>query len=211
MTTTERIIEQATNLFIRSGIKAITMDDISREAGVSKRTIYENFKDKDDLLRTCLDDMDKKFSAERERIIEASENIIHSVFGMMKHGIQVMQQVNPLFLEDLKRHHLKVWKEVYRVNSEFQRTQTLKILRKGINQGLIRQGVNVEIVSTLLMQQLRYMHDKQIFPEEKFPRQLVFENVMINFFRGIATKKGLEMIDQYLESESGFFLTTHDE
>jgi TetR/AcrR family transcriptional regulator, cholesterol catabolism regulator len=207
MTTRERIIEQASNQFLKFGIKAITMDDISREAGVSKRTIYENFRDREDLLRACLDALDKKFSLERERVLESSENIIHSVFGMMKLGIQAMQQVNPLFQEDLKRHHLKVWKEVYRVNTENQRKHTLMILREGINQGFIRQGVNVDIVATLLMQQLRYMDDKHIFPEDKFPRQLVFENVVINFFRGIATIKGLELIDQYLDRESDFFLT----
>ena len=195
-------------MFMRSGIKAITMDDISRDAGVSKRTIYENFRDKDDLVRACLDSMDKVFTREQDLIIEASGNIIELVFQMMKLGIQTMKQVNPLFQEDLKRHHLKVWKEVYRVNTEKQRRQTLTILRKGINQGLFRQGVNVEIVAILLMQQLRLMHDRHIFPEETFSRQLVFENVVINFLRGIATNKGLELIDDYLEKESGFFLSS---
>jgi AcrR family transcriptional regulator len=207
MTTRERITEMASQLFQRAGIKAITMDDIAREAGVSKRTIYENFRDKNDLLRACLTDMDRKFADQQELVTQASGNIIEMVFGMMKLGIQAMNQVNILFLEDLKRHHLKVWKEVYRVNTENQRRQILTILKKGINQGLFRKEIDVDIVGLLLIQQLRLMHDKNVFPEGMFSRQVVFENVMINFFRGIATGRGLQLIDQYLEKDSDFFLT----
>lgn len=191
-------------MFLRSGIRAITMDDISREAGVSKRTIYENFQDKDDLLRKCLNFLDEAYNKESELITQQSENTIQMVFGYLKLGIKMLNQVNPLFIEDIKRYHIKVWKEVYKINTEKQRVQVLTILKKGINQGLFRKEIDVEIVTILLVNQLRMMHDTTVFPREQFPQRLVFENVMIAFFRGIATQKGLEMIDKILTEESIF-------
>ncbi len=199
MTVKEKIIEKAIALFLRSGIRAITMDDISREAGVSKRTIYENFKDKDDLLRNCMIAMDIEYTKEHEAVVQQSENIIQLVFGLMKLGIKAINQINPLFFDDLRRYHIRVWKEVYKISAEKQRTQTLTILRKGINQGVFRKEIDLEIVTILLMEQLRMMPDKTIFPHDKFSQSVIFENVIINFFRGIATKKGLELIDNLLE------------
>jgi TetR/AcrR family transcriptional regulator, cholesterol catabolism regulator len=199
MTIKEKIIERAIALFLRSGIRAITMDDISREAGVSKRTIYENFKDKDDLLRNCMVVMDAEFSKEHEAVVQRSENIIQMVFGMMKLGVKAFNMINPLFFDDLKRYHIRIWKEVYKISAEKQRTQTLTILRKGINQGIFRKEIDLEIVTILLMEQLRIMPDKTIFPHDKFSQSIIFENVIINFFRGIATKKGLDLIDKLLE------------
>ncbi len=192
-------------MFLRSGIRAITMDDISREAGVSKRTIYENFQDKDDLLRKCLNFLDEGYNKESELIAQQAENTIQMVFGYLKLGIKMLNQVNPLFIEDLKRYHIKVWKDVYKINSEKQRVQVLTILKKGINQGLFRKEIDVEIVTILLVNQLRMMHDATVFPREQFPQRAVFENVMISFFRGIATQKGLELIDKILAEEAVFF------
>jgi len=207
MTVKEKIIEQATALFLRSGIRAVTMDDISREAGVSKRTIYENFQDKDDLLRKCLDFLDEGFRIQHEQIVQESENTIQMVFGFLKLGIKAVNEINPLFLEDLKRYHLKVWKDVYKINVEKQRVQVLTILKKGINQDLFRKGVDVEIVTILLIEQLRLMNERSVFPREKYSQRVVFENVIINFFRGIATMKGLGLIDKMLADESEFFIT----
>lgn len=207
MTVREKILEHATEQFLQTGIRANTMDDISRMAGVSKRTIYEHFKDKDDLVRATLVHIDKKFSTQRDVILAESENTIEMVFGMMKLSIQALNKISPLFFDDLKRRYLKIWKEVHRVNLDNQMIHILTILKKGINQGLFRKEINVEIVSALLMQQLRIMPDKNIFPEEKFSKQLVFENVIINFFRGIATPKGHELIDKFLEENRRFFIS----
>jgi TetR/AcrR family transcriptional regulator, cholesterol catabolism regulator len=207
MTVQERIIEQATAMFLRSGIKAITMNDISREAGVSKRTIYENFHDKNDLLRHCLAYMDKQFNKEHETVVNESAHIIQLVFSMMKIGIKAINQISPLFFEDLKRYHTKVWKEVYKINMEKQKVQIQTILKKGINQGLFRKEIDIEILTILLMQQLQIMPDKSVYPPDRFSQSVVFETLMFIFFRGIATQKGLDLIDKMLTDDGDFFMT----
>jgi TetR/AcrR family transcriptional regulator, cholesterol catabolism regulator len=199
MNITERIVNQAMELFIRSGIKAITMDDISAEAGVSKRTIYENFKDKDELLRACLQFMDNHHTRETERIFAESTNTIDTVFRFLKHGVEAINLINPLFMTDMKKYHYRIWKETYIINSDKYLAQTYTILKKGINEGLFRRNIDIEIVAKLLNEQLTLMTDERIFPSLRYSRSVVFENIIINFFRGIATVRGLEIIDKYIE------------
>ena len=193
----EKIIVQSAELFIRSGIKSITMDDISREAGISKRTIYENFKDKDDLLRSCLNYLDNSYKNETEEIIKNSENVIDTVFRILKHGIKVFATINPLFFTDLKKYHFNIWIETHRINNEKYLEQTHSLVKKGINEGFFRKNINIDIVTTLLHEQLKILSDEQIFPSGKYSKSVVFENIMINFIRGIATQKGISIIENY--------------
>lgn len=174
------------------------MDDISSETGVSKRTIYENFKDKDELLRSCLIFMDAIHSKESEELIADSDNTIDLVFRFMKHGIKAINMVNPLFFVDLKKYHYRIWKETYKINYEKHLTQTYTILKKGINEGLFRKDIDIGIVAKLLNEQLKIMSDEQIFPSDQYPKTIVFEHILINFLRGIATVKGLEKIEKYI-------------
>ena len=198
-------------MFLRLGIKAVTMDDISREAGVSKRTVYENFRDKNDLLRHCLGFMDAHYIREHEAILQQATNPIQMVFDLIKLVGSLMQQVNPLFFEDLRRYHKKVWKEVHEINTEKQKVQTLTILKKGINQGLFRKDIDLDIVTILLMHQLNLVHDLTVFPINKYSQQEVFENVIINFFRGIATQKGVEIIDKILNDKAAFLYSRKEQ
>jgi len=204
MTVKERIIELATEMFFRSGIKAITMDIIAREAGVSKRTIYENFHDKDDLLRHCLRFIDDSYDRQCEQLVRDSGNVIQIVFGLMKIGVNAIRQINPHFLEDLKRFHNKVWRDVYRVNMEKQKAQIMTILKKGINQGFFRKEIDIEILTVALIQQLNVISDRSVFPEHVFSQVDVFENVVIVFFRGISNPKGLDIIDKMLGEDDEF-------
>ncbi len=208
MTTKERITEQAADMFLSSGIKTITMDDISQELGMSKRTIYENFKDKDELLRECLAHIDNKYEREHELIALESENTISEVFSMMKMGIYAIKTISPMFFSDLKKYHFKIYKEVLQVNQVKQINKTHTLLKKGINQGVFRNNIDLGIVSILLNEQLTLISDENVFPERKFSRVVVFENVLINFFRGIATQKGIDLIDQYHKNEADFLITS---
>ena len=194
----ERILAQAADMFIKSGIRAITMDDISRETGVSKRTIYENFKDKDDLLRSCLMYMDAIHEKETDELISSSDSTIDIVFSILKHGIKAINMINPMFFVDLKKYHYKIWKETYVINYEKQLSRSYMMLKKGINEGLFRKETDIEIVAKLLHEQIRIMSDEQVFPSDKYPKARVFEHMMINFLRGIATPKGLNLIDRYI-------------
>lgn len=141
--------------------------------------------------------MDDIHTGENDKIFSEAENTVDLVFMFLKHGIKAINTVNPLFFSDLKKYHYKIWKETYTSNYEKHLSRTFLIIKKGINEGLFRKNIDVEVVAILLNTQLQILSDEKIFPSDRFSKTTVFENIMINFVRGIATRKGLDLIENF--------------
>jgi len=191
----EKIIEEAKAQFIKNGVRSVTMDDIAQNLSISKRTIYENFRDKNELLKSCLESMWNEQARRNEEIIKGAPNVIEAIFQLMQIAINAIRTYNPLFALDLKKYHPAVWKETSLRNEEMGFNQMYRLVRKGINENLFRKNINVEIVTKILQEQLKALSDEKAFPKDKYKLDVVFENMIINFIRGIATAKGLEIID----------------
>ncbi|MBN2613609.1 MAG: TetR/AcrR family transcriptional regulator, partial [Bacteroidales bacterium] len=192
----DRIIAKSIELFSKSGIRLVTMDQIAAEAGVSKRTIYEMFKDKDDLLLHSMELMSSRYNQELNEIVTSAENAIEALFKIARHGEMKKATVNHLFYEDFKKFYPGIWlrfKKRYGPGSE---SISYKILQKGINEGIFRKGLDLVIVDTFIHLLMEISHKKEDFPEKTTPEQLV-ENVIIPYFNGIATKKGQGLIEKY--------------
>lgn len=191
----ERIIEQAGMLFARYGIRSITMDTLAEEMGISKRTIYENFKDKDDLLFEVIQYFKKYQHARASEIIKQSENVISALFRLVDSMINEMKQVNPLFFQDIKRYHSQIFAKIQEKGEIRDHSMTEKILKKGIEQHLFRTDLNCEIINMTM----HYLFD--IFsPESKlttmgYHRGELFNNIIIPYLIGISTEKGRSLIE----------------
>ena len=105
----DRIILEAGTLFARYGIRSITMDALAEEMGISKRTIYENFKDKDTLLTEVITFHKKKQLADLQQILKEEQNIVDAMFSLLHESINNMKQVNPMFFHDLKKYHPQIF------------------------------------------------------------------------------------------------------
>lgn len=197
MSVRDKIVEGSFNLFIRFGIRSITMDMIAEQLGISKRTIYENFKDKDELLKHCLESaitMQKKIHQE---ILDNSENVIDAMLIILKQNNAIIKSVNPLFFHDMRKYYKEIDKDTLECENKEKLSQFSELLRRGIREKLFRDCINVEIVSILFFEQFHMLIEKDFFPEEKFPKAEVFDNIVINFMRGIATEKGIRIIEKY--------------
>lgn len=199
METRDIIIAEGSKQFLKYGIKGVTMDDIAKSLSMSKRTIYENFRDKNELLRSCMDRILSEQYEDSEKIIYNTGNVIETIFEVIQYGIRALRTINPLFELDLKKFHFQLWMEVKQKSDEVRFNQIYRLLRKGINENLFRKNINVEVVSKIFLGQLSILSDDQTFPKDKFEMEVVFENMVINFARGIATAKGIELIDSFSE------------
>ena len=103
-----RIIEGAAQLFKTYGIKSVTMDSLANQMGISKRTIYEVFSDKDELLISVLQWMSEKQRAMIQKILDDSENAIVAIFKMLETSRDHFQDMSPAFQYDLKKYHSEV-------------------------------------------------------------------------------------------------------
>ena len=191
----DKIIEKAGNFFIRDGIKNSSMDEIAASMGISKRTLYETFRDKEDLLISFL----KKTWADRYAYLCDEYNVIE-VFLKIIEAQQNLPMVNVKFFEDINKYYpcaAKLIQEEINRNNAFLRD----FLRKGIEQGYIRSNLNVE-VAAFLLEDSTYTYIRASYLEQlPFSFRELFFTMMINFIRGISTEKGIRIIDEYLANQ----------
>jgi len=201
METRERIIAKAEELFMRYGIRSITMDDIARDLAVSKKTIYQFFKDKDDLvIHVGL----RHFNQDKNEICQIAqtcENAIAEVIEMSKHFKNTLKGVNPSLFFDLQRYHPKAWNLWQEHKRNFIIEQVKRNIQRGITEKLYRNDLNVEILAILRVTQIEMAFDTTIFPSDKFDILTIQITFLEHFIRGIVTKKGFEILEEYFKKE----------
>jgi AcrR family transcriptional regulator len=196
----QRIIECASSLFFKNGIKSITMSDIAAEAGISKRTLYETFRDKDDLLEACIYNHIQKSDREIAKIIESEENVIVTLMRFHSLQLTTMWSVGRTIANDLRRYHRELYLRV-EAQQNHKITSFIPLLEKGVKQGLIRKDTPFDILLWLFSQQMRTVLDDERIPNERYSLTDYLSAMTLNFIRGMATLHGVEMIDCILKKE----------
>ncbi len=191
----ERIIVGASELFKTFGIKAVTMDSLASHLGISKRTIYEVFSDKDELLIGVL-----KWMAERqrelvERILNDSDTAIDAIFKLLEINRNHFQDMSPAFHHDLKKFHYEFLIKRSEKCEMPDYQDNLQVIERGIKEKLFRNDINPDLVNRCLFSLGRSIMDNDLFPFEQFSRSEVVKNAFINYLRGISTSKGIELIN----------------
>ena len=192
-----RIIEEAAIMFRTYGIRAVTMDMLASQMGISKRTIYEVFHDKDELLKGVLKWMTEKQKEVMARILSESDNVIVAIFKMLDLMNDHFQKMSPAFQMDIKRLHRDVLNNIGEQNELPYYRNNSEILIRGIKEGVFRDDIDVEIINKCMLEVARMSNDKDIFPPDAFFNKDVIRNFYINYLRGISTQKGLDLINFY--------------
>ena len=192
----ERIIGEAGRLFALYGIKSVTMDTLAEDMGISKRTIYESFKDKDTLLNDVIVFYQKQQHQMAHDIIENSENVVVALFKLVNGMISMMKQVNPILFQDLKKYHSHIYLKLSEKGDIRDHTMTGKILSQGIDQGIFRTDLNVDIVNLTLHELFNLFSPDSKLTREGYHRGELFNNIIIPYLIGISTEKGRILIEE---------------
>ena len=192
----DRIIQQAGELFVNHGIKRISMDEIASKLGISKRTIYQNFIDKEDLLLQYIQHLE---SLQIEYVKDLSKNE-QTVVHVFLRTIEMHKEIgffNIRFIDDVKKYYPKAKKEM--IDQQKRGIISIKqFLEEGIDQGVIRKDLNIEVVSYLLQDNNRTFIDASRLTNKTFSNWDLFFTSMINFIRGISSADGIEIVDAFL-------------
>lgn len=189
----ERIVMEATILFQAQGVKQARMDDIARELSISKKTLYELFSDKEELLLEVVKVISMGFHQNVKEIICSSANVLEQIFMLYKRVIEHSRKVNPLFFIELIRCP-KVQAYFEEVHTRHANC-TREWLQMGVKQGLLRDDVNYEV----FLRQDGFQIDKLLINPEvrNYPPRVIYDSVVLVMLRGLATDKGLEIIKQW--------------
>jgi len=192
----DKIIEGAAVLFRTYGIKAVTMDSLANHLGISKRTIYEVFSDKDDLYIGVLDWMVKMQKELVTRVLQESENALIAIFRLLEINRNHFQDMSPAFQADIKKFHYEVLFKKTKKTEIPDYGDNIQVIERGIEERLFRKDIDPDLVNRSLNLLVRSIIDDELFPYEQFSRKEVVKNVYINYLRGISTDEGIELINQ---------------
>ncbi|HVN57950.1 MAG TPA: TetR/AcrR family transcriptional regulator [Bacteroidales bacterium] len=192
----ERIIETAADLFKSHGIKSVTMDSIATELGMSKRTIYEIFADKDELLIGVLNSMAVRQKELVRKVLDESDNAIVAIFRLLEINRDHFQNTNPAFMSDIKKFHIDVLiKKADKCEMPDYRSN-IEVIVSGIKQKLFRKDINPDIVNRCLHVIFMSVMNQELFPYDQFTRKEVMKAGVLNYLRGISTEAGTELINK---------------
>ena len=195
----ERIIEQAMHMFVSQGIKSVRMDDIAQQLGVSKRTLYELFGDKEGLLYLAMDRYFEKKRIERAAVCAHARNVLEAMF-MVLGGVMDNAEVIQRLLNNLRKFYPAVHDKMTREGTAKSRRDLQEMLEKGIADGLFVDTINLDLALSVLYYTASAITVRKdlILPAGMTERE-AFVQIISNFFRGISTTKGLLLVDDYLK------------
>jgi AcrR family transcriptional regulator len=197
MSQTERIVEGSEELFLIGGIKSVTMDDIARHLGMSKKTIYQFFKDKNELVIALVQKKLKEDEDQMNDIISRSANVIEEMINMMKCSEEIFSRINPVVIHDLQKYHPDAWKQFQNFKSEVLVNTLEQLLSKGIKQGYIRPEIDVKILAKMRVSQVEMGFNPSLFPSAGFNLWKVQQEFMEHFNYGVCTLKGYKLLNQH--------------
>lgn len=200
MSAQEKIIIAATEAFLLKGIKAVTMDSIAQAAGVSKRTVYELFEDKDALAVATIKQMILDNNRKIIELIGNTSNVIEALFIAMETESVRRTNLSPVFEADMIKYHDIIMADFLANRDkmcEFSAGYTF--IQKGIEQGVIRQEMKVELVDSFLHDMIGIVHHSKRLKQLNPSKDDVISNIFLPYFRGICTRKGMTLMEKYFE------------
>jgi AcrR family transcriptional regulator len=192
-----RIIQGGEDLFLTAGIKSVTMDDIAKHLGMSKKTIYQFFKDKNELVIALVK---KKLQEDEDQmcaIIHKSGNVIEEMINMMKCSEEIFSRINPIVIHDLQKYHPDAWAHFQSFKADVIVHTLEELLTKGIHQGYIRPDIDVKIMARMRVNQVEMGFNANIFPIAEFSTWKVQYQLLEHFNFGICTLKGYKLLNEY--------------
>ena len=193
------ILKKVKTLYRKYGIKSITMDDVSHELGISKKTLYQYVSDKHDLVNRIVDN--EIINSERllDEISKKQLNAIEELFEYNRHVILMLKDYNPSMDYDLKKYYPDTYAKIREVRSQLMYEKVLLNMKKGKAEGYYRSDLDEEIIARLHISRIENLFDAELFTVNESTSSKFFLEVFVYHIRGIANENGINFLEQKLK------------
>ncbi|MEM7161768.1 MAG: TetR/AcrR family transcriptional regulator [Bacteroidota bacterium] len=192
----KELIAQAKDVFMQYGIKSVTMDDMSRHLGISKKTLYKSVKDKNDLVQKCLQ---FQCNGEIDAVAAIQNKSLSAIDEMFEIGQFVSSQlkgIHPSIHYDLEKYHIEVFLSIKKAHMKNMYECMLKNLKKGIKEGVYRKDLRADVITKIYIKKIDVIFDAEVFPPEEISFEEVYATLFRYHIRGIANQKGIDYLEK---------------
>ncbi len=194
------IIEKVSELYLKYGIKSVTMDDVARELGISKKTLYQYFKDKDELVKKVIEYHVGFMQKEMRNLISKKVNAIEELLLVSKLTTEFLKRINLSITYDLKKYYPDIWKNINLNQRDHIFNQVKENMKKGIKEGLYRKDLNIDIIAHFYLFRIEMSQTIELIVKSKYSYEELFNTSFNYHIRGIANKKGIEYLERKIKS-----------
>jgi len=197
-----KLFENIRDLFVKYGIKSLTMDDIARQLGISKKTLYISFANKRDLVKKVMEYQISTVQCEVENECIEGENAIDELMGIGRKVNEGLSDAHPSIMFDIQKYYPQAWRVLMNHKEEFVFNKMLTNLKRGMSEGLYRDNLNPEVITKAFMVMTEAMMSNQLAIPGKFNFQELHLELMRYHIRGIANGKGREYLKQKFKEDN---------
>lgn len=195
----KNILSKVRELYMKYGIKSITMDDVARELSISKKTLYQFVTDKDDLVGKFIDNEIALRQEEVCKCFNVKFNAIEELFEISIFMNKFMRDQNSVTEHDLKKYYPHHYQKTVKTRRDLMYNYILFNLRKGKEEGLYREDMNEEVIAKLYLSRSENIPFNELFTVEEYTSLKLFVELITYHVRGIATKKGINVLEKKIK------------
>lgn len=198
----EEILEQAKKIFMRYGLKSVTMDDISKELKISKKTLYKFVTDKNDLVAQVMQAYIENDQKLVNDLIKNSKNAIDEILAISEYVGGMMNNLHPSIHYDMEKYYPEAWEIFIGHKRNYVLNCMTENILRGIKEGIYRKDLNVPIVALIYVSRIDIVFDGQLFTPDEYKFADVYQEMMIYHLRGIASEKGIKQLNEKFNIKS---------
>ena len=196
----EKILEKATDLFLNLGFKSVTMDDLAHDMGISKKTIYSHYPNKNVLVKACTMHVFHQISDGIDHICNLELNPIEELYEIKKFAMHHLKNERSSPQYQLQKYFPKIYRSLRGKQFEVMQECVIENLKKGIELGLYRDNLNLEFVSRIYFSGIGSIKNTELFPTEIFDIPRLTDDYLEYHIRGIVTSKGRTVLNKIINS-----------
>ena len=194
----DRIVQGSLKQFMQYGFRNVSMDDIASNLGMSKKTLYQHFTEKEELVAAALEFDIENNQKDCVRSTNTSNNAIAEVYDIIRVVAEQLRDMNPMVLFEMQKFHPKAFKRFQQHKDEFILKMIHQNLLRGIAEGLYREDINIEVLAKFRLESMMLIFNPEIFPFSKsYPLMDLMMIIGEHFLFGISTNKGYKLIQKH--------------
>lgn len=193
----ERILERSHELFNKYGIRSVSMDDIAAQLGMSKKTLYHYFADKEELVDACFGGVMEEHRCRCLDDKKKAENAVHEEFLAYDAMTEMLAEMNPSVMYDMQKYHPTAFKKFHEFKYKFLYNVIADNLRRGIAEESYRPEIDVDILTRLRIESVMLAFNTEAFPNNRTQLVHIEQQLFEHFLYGITTAKGQKLIQKY--------------